>query len=48
LLSVSTNTIIKRIKEVALAIGKPIIVKKHDTVEEDELRTFVGNKKNEY
>jgi IS1 family transposase/transposase-like protein len=45
---VSTNTIIKRIKKVALTFAKPMIVKKQDAVEVDELRTYVGNKRNEY
>jgi insertion element IS1 protein InsB len=48
LLQLSANTIIKRIKQVALGIGKPMIVIKQEAIEVDELRTFVGRKRNEY
>jgi insertion element IS1 protein InsB len=48
LLRVSINTIIKRIKRIALSVSKPKIVIKLKAVEVDELKTFVGRKKNEY
>lgn len=48
LLQLATNTIIKRIKQVAYSIDKPVITMKQDFIEVDELRTFVGNKRNEY
>lgn len=48
LLKVSTNTIIKRIKEIAKGINKPMIVIKQEAVEVDEVKTFVGCKRNEY
>jgi IS1 family transposase/transposase-like protein len=48
LLKVCTNTIIKRIKQIAKGIHKPIIIVKQDTIEVDEIKTFVKSKKNEY
>jgi hypothetical protein len=48
LLKVSPNTVIKRIKQVAKSISKPVIVKGQEAVEVDELKTFVVCKQNEY
>jgi insertion element IS1 protein InsB len=48
LLGISVNTIIKRIKKIASCVIKAPIIKNQEAVEVDELRTFVGNKQNEY
>jgi insertion element IS1 protein InsB len=48
LLGISVNTIIKRIKKIASCVIKAPVIKNQEAVEVDELRTFVGNKQNEY
>jgi insertion element IS1 protein InsB len=48
LLKVSINTIIKRVKQIANSITKPLVVIKQEAVEVDELRTFVRRKQYEY
>jgi IS1 family transposase len=48
LLKISTNTIIKRIKQIAKGVSKPLIVMKQEAIEVDEIKTFVGRKQNEY
>jgi insertion element IS1 protein InsB len=47
LLYISTNTVLKRIKDIAKAISLPIIVK-GKACEVDELRTYIGKKQNMY
>lgn len=47
-LKISTNTIINRIKQIAKGVSKPIIIVRQEAVEVDEIKTFVGLKKNEY
>jgi insertion element IS1 protein InsB len=48
LLRISPNTIIKRIKQIAKSVSKPLIVIKQEAIEVDELKTFVKGKRNEY
>lgn len=48
LLKVAVNTITKRIRHIATEIKKPCIVLKQESVEVDEIRTFIGSKKNTY
>jgi IS1 family transposase len=48
LLGVAINTVIKLIKRVAAGIKKPAIVLKQASVEIDELKTYIGRKRNAY
>jgi insertion element IS1 protein InsB len=48
LLKLAINTIIKRIKQLAAKVKKPPIALKQASVEVDEIRTFVGTKRNTY
>jgi insertion element IS1 protein InsB len=48
LLKVATNTIMKRIRQVAAAIKKPPVILKQESVEVDEIKTFIGYKGNDY
>lgn len=48
ILVISPVTVIKCIKQIATSIAKPLIPLNRECYEIDELRTFVGHKKNEY
>jgi insertion element IS1 protein InsB len=48
LLKVASNTIMKRIRQVASKIKKPAIILNQSCVEVDEMKTFVGSKANDY
>jgi insertion element IS1 protein InsB len=48
LLKVATNTIMKRIRHMAAAIKKPPVTLKQESVEVDEIKTFIGYKGNDY
>ena len=48
LLRVAINIIVKRIKQVAAKTNKLPIFLKQKAVEVDELRTYVGSKRNDY
>lgn len=47
-LQVSTNTVMKYIKIIASEVLKPPIPLKRKSFEIDELRTYIGNKQNQY
>lgn len=47
-LQISTNTVMKYIKIIAAGVFKPPIPLKRKSFEIDELRTYIGNKQNEY
>jgi transposase-like protein len=44
LLKIATNTIMKRIRQIAACIKKPPVVLKQESVEVDEIKTFVGTR----
>jgi insertion element IS1 protein InsB len=46
-LKICTNTVLRKIKEVAAATKKPAIIMNQTEFEVDELRTYVGRKSNE-
>src|SRR5438270_8319126 len=48
LLRLAINTVIKIIKRLAAAIKKPAIILRQASVEVDELKTYIGRKRNEY
>jgi len=47
-LQIAINTVVKRILELAASIAKPPIPLKRQCFEVDELRTYIGNKGNQY
>jgi IS1 family transposase/transposase-like protein len=48
LLGLAINTVVKLIKQVAANIKKPAIALRQAVVEVDELKTFIGRKRNDY
>jgi insertion element IS1 protein InsB len=47
-LQIATGTVLKKIQEIAAAIAKPSVPLNRSAFEMDELRTYVGNKENQY
>jgi IS1 family transposase/transposase-like protein len=47
-LKIAVNTVVKQIKRVAEQIAKPPIPLNRQSFEIDELRTYIGNKQNQY
>jgi insertion element IS1 protein InsB len=48
ILKIATNTVLGRIKTIAMSIEKPLIPKDQPAFEVDELWTYIGRKENEY
>jgi insertion element IS1 protein InsB len=47
-LSIAINTVVRKIKQIATAIVKPPVPLNRQSFEVDEIRTYIGNKENQY
>jgi insertion element IS1 protein InsB len=48
ILKITTNTVIRKIKQLAFATSKPLIPLNRKAFELDEVRTYIGTKENQY
>ena len=47
-IGIAINTVVRHIKKIADSIAKPLIPMNRKSFEIDEIRTFIGNKENQY